>query len=720
MTYDHPSVAHVTISEGALSSIPIAASQDWQRLAMDLFAMIGKVGWAGYEVRLLATAIDAHSHAPRLADLEESGTEGRPPFTTHWRWDPTILLVVLRLARTFGTEAALRARFARPSQVLLVQTGQSGLEQAMDRTLQRITAAGSQRAFTAYRTTILPVTEAVRSGPSNAHRPFLDLSDSARIALLETTSLVLLAPVAALAPKAVRDLRPEIVTLAPLDTDILRAVLHLHYNVSPEQALSLNALRELTDTSGLSDLPLSRLSVDAFILALRAPDAAGAVAQIRTALSPASHGTATLADFPLPPPVRHRFQQMIAELRAWSSGALPWSQVTRGLLLAGPPGCGKTELARLLGQEAGLSVVAGSLGKWSSQGARGSEVTKAMRATFTKASEQRPALVFIDELDAFGDRKRAPDQNSSFTDLIVTALLELMDGFDGREGVVIMGATNHLSKIDAAIRRPGRFDTVLQLSHPTHEMMPQALRWHMGSDLPDIDLSTIAKAALGMSGADIAALVRSARAAARTERRAMVENDLMDALMALRPPLPPSLRWRVAVHEAGHAIVATATSGAQPKMLTIDSNGGGMRAIPAETTNTRAALEAQIAIGLAGRAAEELVLGAPSGGSGGDEDSDLAIVTRIAAAIEDSLGLGDTLVYLGAEDRAADRLRFDPQRREIVAGHLSRGHSRAKQILEANRMMLERLASTLNVAGVLEGEALGTILEEVRTETGAG
>nr|WP_244897950.1 AAA family ATPase [Marivita cryptomonadis] len=407
---------------------------------------------------------------------------------------------------------------------------------------------------------------------------------------------------------------------------------------------------------------------------------------------------------------------MIADLRAWSNGALPWSEVTRGLLLEGPPGCGKTELARLVGQEAGLSVVAGSLGKWSSEGARASEVFKAMHGSFSKAAEQAPAILLIDELDAFGDRARAPDHNSSYTDHIVTSLLELLDGFDEREGVVILGATNHLWKIDAAIRRPGRFDKVLQLSHPSHEMLPQALRWHLGSDLPDMDLSAIAKAALGMSGADIAVLVRSARAIARGERRAMIESDLMSAFTALRPPLPPALRWRVALHEAGHAIVATATSGAQPRMLTIQSYGGEMRAKPAETTNTRAALEAQIAIGLAGRAAEVLVLGAPSGGAGGDDGSDLAKVTRIAAEMEESLGLGETLVYLGTDDRAADRLRFDARQREIVEGRLSRGHARARQILEANRMILERLACALYASGVLEGEALGTILEQVRGE----
>lgn len=194
----------------------------------------------------------------------------------------------------------------------------------------------------------------------------------------------------------------------------------------------------------------------------------------------------------------------------------------------------------------------------------------------------------------------------------------------------------------------------------------------------------------------------------------------MEAIVALRPPLSPALRWRVAVHEAGHAIVATATSGARPDMLSIESNGGGMRARLSETTNTRAALEARIAIGLAGRAAEVLILGAPSGGSGGDEDSDLAKVTRIAAAMEDSLGLGDTLIYLGPDDRAADRLRFDAPQRKIVEGYLSRGDARATRILEANRPVLEHLARALDAAGILEGQALDLLLEQVKPELTEG
>jgi ATP-dependent Zn protease len=190
----------------------------------------------------------------------------------------------------------------------------------------------------------------------------------------------------------------------------------------------------------------------------------------------------------------------------------------------------------------------------------------------------------------------------------------------------------------------------------------------------------------------------------------------MDAICALRPPLDPALRWRVAVHEAGHAIVATATSGARPRLLTIESDGGGMHARAAQSANTRAVLETRIAISLAGRAAETLILGAPSGGSGGDDQSDLAQATQVAAMIEDSLGLGETLVYLSKDDRAKDRLRFDPMQRKVIQAHLVQNHDRATRILDTNRTQLMALATALDSEGILQGDALACLLSAVIPE----
>lgn len=626
-----------------------------------------------------------------------------------WRPKTATLLAVVRLAASFGSATALANELGTHGALTLLATGSAALDQTVRKMLEQVVAEPSLWPAVVPAPDLLYAVDAVNTGSPDRHRTLGAFSDRMRDALEMGTPAVLITPVAGTAPRALRDLSTKVVNLKPLDHEQLSVLLDLAY---PGQGAA-DALAALP-----TDARVSRLDPDRATLALRATDPETAVTAIAEALCPAPVEGAGWAAFPMPDTVRAPLEQMISDLHAWQDGRISWSDVARGPLLVGPPGSGKTQVARLIGQEAGIAVVAGSVAQWSSESARSSDMIKAMRSAFATAAEQAPALLFLDEIDAFGDRNRRADHNSAYTDFIVTALIDQLDGYHGHEGVIVMAATNHPEKLDKAITRAGRFDRILRLPHPDHMLLPQVLRWHVGSDLADADLTSIAQAALGMSGADIAAVVRAARGRARQALRALALADLTDAIHEARTPLPKALRRIVAVHEAGHALVSAATGRADVAMLAIQSDGGVTATSLHRTGEDRAAIEAQLAISMAGRAAERLLLGQVSAGSGGDPGSDLATATRLATALEASWGLGSTLIWQGPVEGIEARLRDDTGLRARVETHLRNAETRASKILTAHRALLEEMASALETAVVLSGPELAAFIARVRREPG--
>src|SRR3989338_545556 len=602
---------------------------------------------------------------------------------------PAVLLTVIRLARTFVTLDAFAEAVAGPASLAVLCTGAPQLDKVLTKLLGRLITDADGWTKTAADTYLVAASDAVRGSGESTGQVFGALTEGARTAVERGSPVVLVAQSQAMLHPALKALAARIVQLAPLDREMLQVLLsHAYTAVSVDDDVMAHLPQ---------DAVISRLDAESLTLALRAGDPVTALQKIAACIKPVSNDGPGLADFPLPAGVRGPVEQLVADLRAWQAGEIPWRDVSRGLLLVGPPGSGKTEIPRLIAREAGVAVVAGSVAQWSSEGSRGSEVIKAMRGAFSQAAVKAPAVLFIDELDSFGDRARSPDHNSSYTDYIVTALLDLLDGFHGHEGVVVIGATNHLGKIDAAIRRPGRFDTVVEMGYPNHEQMPRAIKWQLAGDLPDVNLSEVAVAAVGMSGAEVAAMVRAARALARKDRRALTVEDLSAAVAAIRPPLPAEFHWAIAAHEVGHAIVGTATGLSRPESIASRPFGGVCAQVDASIIGRRSEIESLLAIDLAGRAAERLVLGQVCRGAGGPSTSDLARATQTAAALELSWGLGDSPAWLAPPEVAIAHMRRDA----------------ALRILAANRPLLEEMAAALVERKLIAGAALDELTARV-------
>lgn len=505
--------------------------------------------------------------------------------------------------------------------------------------------------------------------------------------------------------------------------DILR-IADIRITVPPLDAAFIRRLAEfVTRTSLTSAAPEqvpSNISVDDMAFAARrGQDADAYLARLLQLLSRRTKApTLRLEDLSGMDEVVAWGTALARDLADYKAGRLSWGEIDRGVLLHGPPGTGKTTAAKAIAGTCGLPLITASFARWQAAGHLG-DMLKAMITTFDEARASAPAILFIDELDSVGDRATFQGNNVDYSTQVLNAFLELLDGVSARAGVVVVGATNNRNRIDPAIRRPGRLDREIHVGLPDRAALAKILRYHLREDLAGEDLDGVALLGLGATGAQAEQWVRDARRVARHARRPMTLADLVQAVAAKREKMSPEHRRRIAIHEAGHAVVATLLRPGSVVKMTLTPNGraqGGVLMADADAPFvTLKDVEERLCDLLAGHAAEEVILGRASSGSGGSPDSDLGLATLWAVNALANLGMRSGRQRLLWRDvstvhRLQDALKHDPDLARDVSQLLEGAHARATDIVRQHRGTVEALADALLALEVLDATQVEVIV----------
>lgn len=423
-------------------------------------------------------------------------------------------------------------------------------------------------------------------------------------------------------------------------------------------------------------------------------------------------------------------RDLAQDLHDWREGKIGWEDIDRGILISGPTGTGKTTLGKALATSCGVHLVLASLARWQAHGHLG-DLLRAMRAAFDEARKNAPSIIFIDEIDAAGDREKFSNEyNSQYHNQVVSGLLECIDGAERREGVIVVGACNFPERLDAALVRPGRLDRHVKIPLPNGEAREGIIRWHLAGALEGDDLSVITERTEGWSGAALEQLVRDTRRLARRAQRMVTASDL-EATLPPTVSIPAAMLRRVAVHEAGHVIAAVvlekpfefAEIRDKANQTSRCQSLGVVRVGNTPTTEiTAQSLLDEICFLVAGIAAEEAILGSRSIGGGGSRGSDLHLATLVALRLEASYGLGEGLAFL-AGDGETELLRLlhtSQVIRDRVEIVLAEQMARARSLIEDHRGAMGRVAEELLEGKRLTGVDAGVLVASGGPQTGMG
>ncbi|ANL42423.1 AAA family ATPase [Rhizobium phaseoli] len=413
-------------------------------------------------------------------------------------------------------------------------------------------------------------------------------------------------------------------------------------------------------------------------------------------------------------------RNLAKDLADYKSGLIGWNEVDGGVLLSGPPGIGKTLFATALANSCKVPIIYGSVSKWQEAGALDAHL-KAMRASFKQARDNAPSVLFIDEFDTLGKRT-ASGQNAGYHNGVLAGALELFDGFERREGVVVVAACNQPHLVDVALLRAGRLDRHLELTLPDGPSRRGILKFHTGIELSTADAEMFEFATEGFSGAEIERLVRDARRTARRQADYFSAVHIIDQLPAIEK-LPEEYLRVIAFHEAGHALVSYEighevsgitiskwrVSGESRVLGSVDSKPSLVQA------RTKTTYLDTIAIYLGGIAAEVEVFGSFADGASGSSEADLNRATDLATMVEGTTGMGHTLAVEATGPGEFARMRlYNPELREQVHVLLDSELARTRSIIQRQRPALDALVDRLMANPTMTGQDVVQVLQSNR------